>query len=103
MNWNIVWQIALFAGIGYILLGLFRSSGSGAGGGCCGGHGGHDHGGHAHGQVHHDQPMGRAESGAHGKYYCPMHPEITSDDPEATCPKCGGMKLQPRPARKAMA
>jgi membrane fusion protein, copper/silver efflux system len=31
-----------------------------------------------------------------GKYWCPMHPEIASDDPGATCPKCGGMKLVPR-------
>jgi Cu(I)/Ag(I) efflux system membrane fusion protein len=33
-----------------------------------------------------------------GKYWCPMHPEVTSDDPNATCDKCGGMKLLPRPA-----
>lgn len=33
-----------------------------------------------------------------GAYYCPMHTEVTSDDPNATCPKCGGMKLQPKPA-----
>src|SRR3990172_6487333 len=26
-----------------------------------------------------------------------MHHEITSDDPHATCSKCGGMKLMPRP------
>jgi Cu(I)/Ag(I) efflux system membrane fusion protein len=26
-----------------------------------------------------------------------MHPEVTSDDPNATCEKCGGMKLLPRP------
>ncbi|HEY0709223.1 MAG TPA: efflux RND transporter periplasmic adaptor subunit, partial [Polyangia bacterium] len=31
------------------------------------------------------------------KYHCPMHPEVTSDDPNARCPKCG-MKLEPRPA-----
>lgn len=31
------------------------------------------------------------------KYHCPMHPEVTSDDPNATCPKCGGMKLVPNP------
>jgi Heavy metal binding domain len=37
-----------------------------------------------------------AGKAAQGKYYCPMHPDITSDDPNATCPKCGGMKLQPR-------
>src|SRR6266496_23360 len=32
-----------------------------------------------------------------GKLWCPMHPEVTSDDPAATCSKCGGMKLVPRP------
>jgi RND family efflux transporter MFP subunit len=40
----------------------------------------------------HDHAMGS------GTYYCPMHPEVTSDDPNATCEKCGGMKLEPRPA-----
>jgi membrane fusion protein, copper/silver efflux system len=30
-----------------------------------------------------------------GAYTCPMHPEFTSDDPEARCPECG-MKLVPR-------
>ncbi|HSB18880.1 MAG TPA: efflux RND transporter periplasmic adaptor subunit [Anaeromyxobacteraceae bacterium] len=33
-----------------------------------------------------------------GKYWCPMHPEVHSDDPEARCEKCGGMKLVPRDA-----
>jgi Cu(I)/Ag(I) efflux system membrane fusion protein len=33
---------------------------------------------------------------AAGKYWCPMHPDVASDDPDATCPKCGGMKLMPR-------
>jgi len=32
-----------------------------------------------------------------GKYYCPMHPNRTSDDPNAKCPDCG-MKMVPRPA-----
>ncbi|HET7753611.1 MAG TPA: efflux RND transporter periplasmic adaptor subunit [Anaeromyxobacteraceae bacterium] len=40
-----------------------------------------------------------APAGA-GKYWCPMHPEVTSDDPNATCEKCGGMKLLPRPPDK---
>jgi len=31
-----------------------------------------------------------------GKYWCPMHPEVASDDSEARCEKCGGMKLVPR-------
>jgi heavy metal-binding protein len=34
-------------------------------------------------------PMSAAHKGA---YECPMHPEVTSDDPDARCPKCG-MKL----------
>jgi|SRR5690625_777503 len=28
-----------------------------------------------------------------GIYACPMHPEVTSNDPEARCPKCG-MRLE---------
>ena len=35
-----------------------------------------------------------------GKYYCPMHPNRTSDDPNARCPDCG-MKMVPRPAARA--
>jgi membrane fusion protein, copper/silver efflux system len=35
---------------------------------------------------------------ATGKYYCPMHPHVSSDDPNAKCDLCGGMKLVPRPA-----
>jgi Cu(I)/Ag(I) efflux system membrane fusion protein len=31
-------------------------------------------------------------------YYCPMHPEVRSDKADATCAKCGGMKLVPMPA-----
>jgi len=44
--------------------------------------------GHAHGE--------EAAKAATGKYWCPMHPEVTSDDPSAVCEKCGGMKLIPR-------
>lgn len=32
------------------------------------------------------------------RYWCPMHPEVQSDDPNATCPQCGGMKLLPMSA-----
>jgi len=46
----------------------------------------------------------QASEKAQGRYWCPMHPEITSDDPHATCSKCGGMKLVPRdPAALAKA
>lgn len=35
------------------------------------------------------------------KYWCPTHPEVESDDPNAICTKCGTMKLIPRePAKK---
>jgi Cu(I)/Ag(I) efflux system membrane fusion protein len=37
-----------------------------------------------------------APAASSGKYYCPMHPGRTSDDPKAKCPDCG-MKLEPRP------
>ena len=43
-------------------------------------------GAHAHGDA----------APAAGKYWCPMHPEVASDDPNAICEKCGGMKLIPR-------
>jgi Cu(I)/Ag(I) efflux system membrane fusion protein len=45
-----------------------------------------------------------ATSGAakKGRYYCPMHPEETSDDPNARCPKCG-MKMELRPTSGAPA
>lgn len=39
-----------------------------------------------------------ASGSGSGEYYCPMHPDVTSTDPNATCEKCGGMKLQPKPA-----
>jgi membrane fusion protein, copper/silver efflux system len=39
---------------------------------------------------------GGSQPAAGGKYYCPMHPNRTSDDPNARCPDCG-MKLEPRP------
>lgn len=29
-------------------------------------------------------------------YWCPMHRDVTSTDPNAMCPKCGGMKLMPK-------
>lgn len=37
-----------------------------------------------------------------GKYYCPMHPNRTSDDPNAKCPDCG-MRMEPKPSAAAMA
>lgn len=30
------------------------------------------------------------------KYWCPTHPEVQSDDPNAICTKCGTMRLIPR-------
>jgi Cu(I)/Ag(I) efflux system membrane fusion protein len=39
---------------------------------------------------------GEGAAAAAGKYWCPMHPEVASDDPTAVCAKCGGMKLIPR-------
>jgi membrane fusion protein, copper/silver efflux system len=36
------------------------------------------------------------------KYYCPMHPNRTSDDPNARCPDCG-MKMELRPPAAAEA
>ncbi len=44
-----------------------------------------------------------ARNGGPGAYWCPMHPEVTSNDPEAVCEKCGGMKLVPRPKEPASA
>ena len=41
------------------------------------------------------QPDGGKHQGA---YYCPMHPNETSDDPNARCPDCG-MKMEPRPQK----
>lgn len=47
-------------------------------------------------------PVGKAPPpSASGIYWCPMHPEVTSRDPEARCEKCGGMKLLPKPAEAA--
>jgi hypothetical protein len=42
-------------------------------------------------------PVASRPGAAPGKYYCPMHPEVSSNDPNATCAKCNGMKLVPRP------
>lgn len=45
------------------------------------------------------QPATTGDAGAAGpgKYWCPMHPHVTSDDPNAKCDLCGGMKLMPKP------
>ncbi|MBG8554364.1 heavy metal-binding domain-containing protein [Hymenobacter guriensis] len=47
-------------------------------------HTGHQHGA---GKDHHVPAAGADQSGGH-VYTCPMHPEVTSDQP-GTCPKCG--------------
>jgi Cu(I)/Ag(I) efflux system membrane fusion protein len=46
-------------------------------------------------QAHGEAPAAPGGAGQ-GAYWCPMHPEVASDDPEARCEKCGGMKLLPR-------
>ena len=46
-------------------------------------------------------PTMTAQPAASGKYYCPMHPNRTSDDPNAKCPDCG-MKMEPKPSAAAM-
>jgi membrane fusion protein, copper/silver efflux system len=43
------------------------------------------------------QPAAATQPAGPGKYWCPMHPQVTSDDPNAKCDLCGGMKLVPRP------
>ena len=49
----------------------------------------HDH--------HHEHTIRQRPAARHGKYICPMHPEVESDKP-GSCPKCG-MALEPaRPA-----
>src|SRR5262245_2935456 len=43
------------------------------------------------GQMHHAPAA--SEPAGNALYVCPMHPEVTSDQPDQRCPKCG-MKLK---------
>ncbi len=63
----------------------------------------HSRGGHEHEHAKHEHrdPVGAGTSKADrrtptGKYVCPMHPEVVSDEP-GDCPKCG-MALERNPA-----
>ncbi|MCX7885719.1 MAG: efflux RND transporter periplasmic adaptor subunit [Verrucomicrobiae bacterium] len=46
--------------------------------------------------------LGCSRSSEPQQYWCPMHPEVVSTDPNAQCKKCGGMKLLPKPAGKTL-
>jgi len=48
MNWNFIFRVAIFVGIAYFLMRLFRLSVSVGGGGCCEGPKGIKEGGKAH-------------------------------------------------------
>jgi hypothetical protein len=50
-----------------------------------------------HGAGHTDQHSAPDQSTGAALYVCPMHPEVTSDQPNQRCPKCG-MKLKKREA-----
>ncbi len=58
----------------------------------------HHHGqGHQHGQAHEQgHPQGHANHKTGTDYTCPMHPEVSQDEP-GRCPECG-MDLVPREA-----
>lgn len=43
---------------------------------------------------------GCSKPSASQQYWCPMHPEIVSTDPNARCDKCGGMKLLPKESQR---
>jgi hypothetical protein len=49
-----------------------------------------------------DDPTAMPESGEPVSYACPMHPEVTSDQP-GRCPKCGMKLLAVKPASQPMA
>ena len=40
--------------------------------------------------------VGCSKPATRQQYWCPMHPEVVSTDPNAECEKCGGMKLLPK-------
>ena len=49
----------------------------------------HDHSGHGH------AAPAEPTLSPQATYMCPMHPAVTSNDPEARCPECG-MKINKR-------
>ena len=63
------------------------------------GHAGHDHGEHAKAAPSpNPSPAAKAQRAVavRAVYACPMHPEVTSNQKEDRCPKCG-MFLEKRP------
>ena len=58
------------------------------------GHEGHNDGNAGKAEAPKETALEHAQKHADPKFVCPMHPEIVTDDPEATCPICG-MDLVP--------
>ena len=54
---------------------------------------------HLHGHASDQHPAPAAAREAPALYRCPMHPEVTSTNPEERCPKCG-MKINEPTSRE---